>query len=223
MSSLRRVAFFDLDNTIIRGSSIFYLFKGLSQRGFFDRKSIARFTLANFNYIRKREEDTDLIQQIMCLASRLINGIPSKELRESCQEIVADFLPKYHNREITERILNHTEMGDETWLITAAPVEIAKSVANELNMTGAIGTKSQIQHGIYTGKLLGRPLHGSQKELEIRKISIKRKFDLGRSFAYSDSINDLPMLLAVGKPVVVNPNKELLRIATKNRWQVISN
>jgi phosphoserine phosphatase len=106
------------------------------------------------------------------------------------------------------------------WLVTAAPVELGRIIAARLGLTGALGTVAEIQHGIYTGRLVGDLLHGPAKADAIHRLAAAEKLNLTRCSAYSDSANDIPMLATVGHPVAVNPDAALRRVARDRGWEV---
>ena len=93
--------------------------------------------------------------------------------------------------------------------MSAAPVEIGRVIAERLGLTGAIGTVAEIDNGTYTGRLVGDLMHGQAKAEAIRQLAAVEGLDLARCTAYSDSINDLPMLTTVGHAVAVNPDSAL--------------
>jgi len=217
----RSAAFFDLDNTLIQGSSLFYLIRGMVTKGIVRRRSIARFGLAHMRYAKHGEENLQLMSQITSRALQFVAGKNQSALLNVCEEIVRDFLPKKAFPLMKHRIQEHQMLGHDTWLVTAAPSEIAEVVARELGMSGAIGTKIAVKHGHYLSELDNQPMHGLEKSHAVRNIAKSKGYNLQKSFAYSDSINDLPLLMTVGKPFTVNPNKELERIAKKNRWPVL--
>jgi len=172
-------------------------------------------------YAKHGEENLQLISQITSRALQFIAGKNQTALTNVCEEIVRDFLPKRAFPLMKHRIQEHQMLGHDTWLVTAAPSEIAEVVARELGMSGAIGTKISVRHGHYLNELDSQPMHGLEKSYAVRNIAKSKGYNLQKSFAYSDSINDLPLLMTVGKPFTVNPNKELERIAKKNRWPVL--
>jgi HAD superfamily hydrolase (TIGR01490 family) len=114
----------------------------------------------------------------------------------------------------------HIEAGREVWIISAAPQEMGEEIAKRLGLTGALGTRLVQVDGTLTGEILGKPLHGKQKAKAMKKLAKERSISLKRSFAYSDSNNDLPMLTLVGHPVAVNPDKKLKAYATAAGWKI---
>jgi HAD superfamily hydrolase (TIGR01490 family) len=120
------------------------------------------------------------------------------------------------------RVEEHQTIGHDTWIVSASPIEIASIVASKLNMTGAVATTGEVIQGNYSGNLPGGTMHGINKAHAVRALAATRDYDLRTSFAYSDSINDLPLLVSVGNPFIVNPNKHLENVALKNRWPILT-
>src|SRR5262249_53028904 len=114
----------------------------------------------------------------------------------------------------------HLDAGQRVWLVTATPVELAMIIARRLGLTGALGTVSESVDGVYTGKLVGEMLHGPAKARAVRALAATEGLDLRRCTAYSDSVNDVPMLSAVGTAVAVNPDSQLRDVAKERGWQV---
>jgi len=114
----------------------------------------------------------------------------------------------------------HLDAGQRVWLVTATPVELASIIARRLGLTGALGTVAEVRNGAYTGHLVGEPLHGAAKAQAVRALAEREGLDLSRCTAYSDSINDLPMLSLVGRAVAVNPDSALRMEARTQGWEI---
>jgi HAD superfamily hydrolase (TIGR01490 family) len=114
----------------------------------------------------------------------------------------------------------HLDAGQRVWLVTATPVELASIIARRLGLTGALGTVAEVVDGAYTGRLVGEPLHGPAKAAAVLALADREGLDLDRCSAYSDSINDLPMLSAVGRAVAVNPDSALRMEARTRGWEI---
>lgn len=217
-----KAAFFDLDNTLIDGSSIYYFVKGLVKNGEITKRNIARFALDQYRFQKKKTESDSAIAHATRKLLEFAHGKPQKSLIDLCQKIVDDFLPHALIPAMRAKIEEHKSLGHDTWIVTASPIEIAQIIANDLNMTGAFGTTGEVINGNYSGKLPDGPMHGMRKAQTINNLALEHGYDLKKSFAYSDSINDLPLLVSVGFPNIVNPNKALTLIANKNRWPIIA-
>jgi HAD superfamily hydrolase (TIGR01490 family) len=114
----------------------------------------------------------------------------------------------------------HLDAGEEVWLVTATPVELAQLLARRLGLTGALGTVSETHNGVYTGRLDGYPLHGLAKAEAVRALAVSEGLDLDRCSAYSDSSNDIPMLSTVGHATAVNPDSQLRAYAKEMGWDI---
>lgn len=215
-------AFFDLDNTLIRGSSMYYLAKVLVREKVLSRRELGRFASAQAKFIRSKTEDKKISQVITERALTLIKGREQADLTKFLDMTVNEIIKGALYKEVVNKLTWHISRGDNTWLVTASPIEIAFNLAKKLKMNGALGTVSEVINGKYTGRLQGEVLHGPRKARAIFEMSTKANIDLTDSYGYSDSLNDLPLLCTVSNPVVVNPNAELLRIARKNNWEVIN-
>jgi len=216
-------AFFDLDNTLIDGSSIYYFVRGLVKSGMIQRRQVARFALDNYRFRHRKEESMTAMSYATKKILNLARGRSQKLIIELCEEIVQDFLPKKLFPNMQRRVEEHQSIGHDTWIISAAPIEIASIVASKLNMCGAFGTSGEVIKGHYSGELPAGAMHGMNKAHAIRELARVRSYNLATSFAYSDSANDLPLLVSVGNPFIVNPNKQLQNVALKNRWPILVN
>ena len=212
-------AFFDVDNTILRGSSSFLFGKSAFERKFFSRKDFWRFAWHQFVFIWKGENNTKL-SALKDRALSLVEGQRVSDLQELVDEVYEKHIKLKLWPETVRLAKDHIKQGREVWLVTAAPQELGDVIAHELGLTGAIGTKVERINGILTGKLVGKPIHGAEKRKALKALAKDRNLSLKRSYAYSDSQNDLPMLTAVGHPVAVNPDKILTRYAKAADWPI---
>jgi HAD superfamily hydrolase (TIGR01490 family) len=213
-------AFFDVDNTIMQGASIFHLAKGLHRRKFFTTREIlgAAWKQAYFRIVGV--EDPEHVAEARASALNFIKGHRVEELEALGEEIFEEAMA--HRIWPGTRALAqlHLDQGQRVWLVTAAPIEIATIIARRLGLTGALGTVSEHVDGVYTGRLVGDMLHGPAKSEAIRALADREGLDLSRCSAYSDSYNDLPMLSLVGDPCVINPDSRLRDHARANGWRI---
>jgi phosphoserine phosphatase len=115
----------------------------------------------------------------------------------------------------------HEHAGRDTWIVSASPYPIVAPLAERLGMTGAIATRGKSVDGHYTAELDGPFVYGEGKSEAILQLADDRGYDLKHSYAYSDSISDLPMLEVVGHPVAVNPDSDLADLAHERGWPVV--
>ncbi|HZJ04152.1 MAG TPA: HAD-IB family hydrolase [Nocardioidaceae bacterium] len=213
-------AFFDVDNTVMQGASIFHLARGLHRRKFFSTREIlgAAWKQAYFRMVGV--EDPEHVADARASALNFIKGHRVEELEELGAEIFEEAMA--HRIWPGTRALAqlHLDQGQRVWLVTAAPIEIARIIAQRLGLTGGLGTVSEHQDGVYTGRLVGDMLHGAAKGEAVRALADLEGLDLDRCSAYSDSYNDLPMLTLVGDPCAINPDARLRDHARANGWRV---
>jgi len=213
-------AFFDVDNTVMQGASIFHLARGLHRREFFTTRDIlgAAWKQAYFRIVGV--EDPEHVAEARSAALAFIAGHTVTELEDLGEEIFDEAMA--HRIWPGTRALAqmHLDQGQRVWLVTAAPVEIATIIARRLGLTGALGTVAEHIDGVYTGALVGEMLHGPAKAEAIKALAVRESLDLSRCSAYSDSANDLPMLSLVGDPCAINPDRALREYARKHGWRI---
>ncbi|WP_460770941.1 HAD family hydrolase [Mariniluteicoccus flavus] len=213
-------AFFDLDNTLVRGTSMIQLGKGLYARHYFRLRVIVRALWLEAIFRASGKEHEGHIVEARETILGIIAGRGVDELAHDVTEI-------YH-RSIAGRIWpqtraladGHLRVGVPVWLMTAAPTEIADAAAAHLGLTGGFGTQAEKRDGTYTGRLVDGLLHGPAKARKVAAVAREQGYDLAQCHAYSDSCNDLPMLEMVGHPHVVNPDHHLREIAEERGWEV---
>jgi HAD superfamily hydrolase (TIGR01490 family) len=153
-------------------------------------------------------------------ALAFIEGKRRDDLVQIGHDIVVEVIGPRIYPGMRRMIDDHHARGDRTYLVTAAPRELAQGIATYLGMDGALGTEAELVDGTYTGRLLGPVLHGPAKLDAVLRLADEQGFDLRRSSAYSDSVNDRPLLEAVGRPVAVNPDPYLRDLAAERGWPV---
>nr|WP_310306617.1 HAD-IB family hydrolase [Nocardioides marmoribigeumensis] len=213
-------AFFDVDNTIIQGASIFHLARGLHRRQFFTTRDIlgAAWKQAYFRVVGV--EDPEHVAEARSSALAFIKGHRVEELVAIGEEIFDETMAERIWPGTRALAQMHLDQGQRVWLVTAAPVEIATTIAGRLGLTGALGTVAEHVDGVYTGALVGDLLHGPAKAEAVLGLAEAEGLDLDRCAAYSDSYNDVPMLSLVGDPCVINPDAKLRDHAREQGWRI---
>lgn len=213
-------AFFDVDNTLVCGSTSILFGKVAFTGGSIKRRDIWRFMWEHVMFIRRGEKNSKMAD-IKDRALMLTKGHSVEELQGLIDQVYRDEIkPRLWPRSL-ERLKHHLEQGHEVWLVSAAPVELAQAIADDLGATGALGTIVGHDGNVLTGELVGAPLHGKAKRRAIKALAKERGISLRKSWAYSDSVNDLPMLSAVGNQVAVNPDQQLRRYAVAAGWEIL--
>jgi HAD superfamily hydrolase (TIGR01490 family) len=213
-------AFFDVDNTLMRGASIYHFARGLAARKMFGPADLVRLTWGQLAFRLRGAENSDHIDAAREAALAFVAGHRVDDIVALGEEIYDDTMAHRIWEGARELTQQHLRAGQRVWLVTATPIELANILARRLGLTGALGTVAETSDGVYTGRLVGGLLHGQAKAAAVRALADREGLDLARSSAYSDSSNDLPMLELVGHPSVVNPDVELLREARSRNWPV---
>ena len=216
---MRRAAFFDVDNTLIKGSALFHVGSGMVRHGLITRRDIVRHA-AQHAAFRWRGEDVDHIAGARERVLMLCAGLNVGEVVALGEHVYDERLaPRIWDG--TRRLAEgHAASGDRVWLVTGAPIELALIVSRRLGFEGALGTVAEVEQGAWTGRLVGDVLHGPAKAAAVCALAAREHLDLDVCSAYSDSINDLPLLESVAHPHAVNPDRPLRQIATERNWPV---
>jgi HAD superfamily hydrolase (TIGR01490 family) len=216
----RRAAFFDVDKTLLPGSSLYLFARGLYRRGFYDLRDIAAFAFGQLVFRLTGAEGRRGMEAAREQALAFIEGRRRDDLVQIGHDIVVEVIGPRIYPGMRRVIDDHHARGDRTYLVTAAPRELAEGIATYLGMDGALGTEAELVDGTYTGRLLGPVLHGPAKLDAVVRLANEQGFDLRTSSAYSDSVNDRPLLEGVGRPVAVNPDRYLRDLAAERGWPV---
>ena len=216
----KRAAFFDVDNTLIRGSTIYFLGRGMYQRGYFSKKDISRFVLANLRFRLTGKENKEEIARYQKSATDFIGGHSVKDIEAIAQEIYDEYVSPAIWQGTIEIAQKHLANNEEVWLVTAAPEDMAILIAERLGLTGALGSKAETKDGAYTGAMSGALLHGKEKVIAVQDLALRTGLNLADCYAYSDSHNDLPLLQCVGRPSAINPDAILGLRAMAEGWPI---
>jgi len=213
-------AFFDVDNTLMRGASIYHFARGLAARNMFTPLDLLKMTWVQVAYRLRGKEDSGHIDAVRQSALAFVADHKVADIVELGEEIYDETMARRIWQGTRDLALRHLAAGERVWLVTATPVELANILSSRLGLTGALGTVAEARDGVYTGRLVGGLLHGEAKAAAVRALAAREGLDLALCSAYSDSANDLPMLQLVGHPHVVNPDSRLLAEARERGWPV---
>jgi HAD superfamily hydrolase (TIGR01490 family) len=213
-------AFFDVDNTLMRGASIYHFARGLAARNMFTALDLLKMTWVQVAYRLRGKEDSGHIDAVRQSALAFVADHKVADIVELGEEIYDETMARRIWQGTRDLALRHLAAGERVWLVTATPVELANILSSRLGLTGALGTVAEARGGVYTGRLVGGLLHGEAKAEAVRALATREGLDLALCSAYSDSANDLPMLQLVGHPHVVNPDSRLLAEAREQGWPV---
>jgi HAD superfamily hydrolase (TIGR01490 family) len=215
----RPAAFFDLDRTLMAGSSGIFFARAAYETGMITRGRLARDAYENLRF-RLRGSTDGRADQVRQRVGEMIAGVPVRDLQRLSPRVLAGVLPRLYPQ-MLERAYAHQDAGRLVYIVTAASQEMADLLAHVLAFDGGLGSRSEIVDGCYTGRPAGPFNYREGKVLSMREVAERENIDLHASYAYSDSESDLPMLRAVGHPVVVNPDADLRRIALDEDWEIL--
>ena len=212
-------AFFDLDRTLIAGSSSFHFGRAAYKAGMLTRRDIVRDAYANLIFRLRGSTDagTDALRERV---GQMLEGARVRDLQRLSATVLAGVLPRLYPR-MLEIAYAHQDAGRPIFICTAAAQEMAELMAMVLTFDGAVGSVAEVVDGVYTGREGGPFNYREGKAQAIRELAERESIDLSASWAYSDSESDLPMLRLVGHPVAVNPDAELARVARAEGWEVM--
>src|SRR3954469_25489917 len=212
-------AFFDLDKTLMEGSSAIHFGRAAYRAGMMSRRQLAADLWANIRFRLEGASD----EATEALRQRVLDGLAGvsvKDLARLGPDVLGGVLPRIYPV-VLRAAYEHQDAGRPAYIVTAASQELAELLAHVLVLDGAIGTRSEVKDDVYTGAPLGPFVYGEGKAAAIRDMAQREGLDLAESWAYSDSASDLPMLRTVGHAVVVNPDANLAGIASGEGWQIM--
>lgn len=219
MPDVNAAAFFDLDRTLIAGSSTFSFALAAWRNGLLPTKMLLGDVsrAAAFRLFGATDDRSETIRD------RILDAVRGQEqaaliaLNDTLiPELVSQVRPESHNL-----LAMHQEASRDCWIVSAAPVELVAPLAHALAFDGGIGTQAELRDGRYTGELDGPFVYGEGKAHAVKTLADARGYDLALSYAYTDSVSDLPLLELVGHPVAVNPDAALHAVARQRGWPVV--
>jgi HAD superfamily hydrolase (TIGR01490 family) len=212
------VAFFDLDKTIIARSSPLALGRSFYKEGLISRSFMLKSIYAQLMF-QLMGANEGKMERMRTEAAKLTQGWDPTRVKAVVNEVLEEVVTPLIYAEAIDLIDEHRAAGRSVCIVSSSPTEIVEPFARLLKIDRWIATRPQIVDGRYTGELEFYA-YGAQKAEAIKEMAARDGLDLTASFAYTDSITDQPMLEAVGRPVVINPDKELRRLAVEREWRI---
>jgi HAD superfamily hydrolase (TIGR01490 family) len=212
-------AFFDLDRTLIAGSSTFQFGRAAYRAGLMTKRQMAHDVWEHvvFRLRGSTDKGTEAVKQRV---AEMLRGAKVRDLQRLSAGVLAGVLPRLYP-EMLSLAYAHQDAGRPVFICTAAAQEMAELMALVLTFDGAVGSVAEVVDGVYTGREGGPFNYREGKAQAIRELAEREDIDLAASYAYSDSESDLPMLRLVGHPVAVNPDAELARVAREEGWKIM--
>ena len=211
--------FFDLDRTLMEGSSAFQFGRAAYKAGMLSRRRLIADAWANLRF-RMRGSTDEASAALRDRVCRELEGTSVRDMQRLGADVLAGVLPRIYPQMLA-LAHEHQDAGRRVYIMTAASQELAEMLAHVLALDGAVGSQfSEVVDGVYTGRPTGLFIYGRGKARAIEELAEREGIDLTQSYAYSDSSSDLPMLRVVGQPVAVNPDRPLLKLAREREWEV---
>jgi HAD superfamily hydrolase (TIGR01490 family) len=212
-------AFFDLDRTLLRRSSALALAGSFRERGLISRRQLLQAAAWQLLFVA-RGASHEAVRSAAEDGLRVLAGHRPEELRALVVDAMEPVLRPLVYAEPLHLVEQHRARGERVFVVSASLQEIVEAIAEDLGLDGGLGTICEVRDGRYTGRAL-RALHAEAKAECLREVAARDGLDLAACTAYSDSHTDLPFLEAVGRPVAVNPDRQLRRIAVDRGWPVL--
>ncbi|HEX9123761.1 MAG TPA: HAD-IB family hydrolase [Actinomycetota bacterium] len=211
-------AFFDLDKTIISKSSSLALSRPMYRAGMVSRSQLLRGAYAQLVYllVGADEKKMERLKEGMLA---LTKGWDRSQVEELVRDVIIDVIDPFVYQEALDLMALHRQQRRRVYIVSSSPEEVVRPLARHFGVNGVIATRARIEEGKYTGELEFY-CAGEGKAQAIRQLADRVGIDLEGSYAYSDSISDLPMLEEVGHPVTVNPDRDLRKVAEEKGWDV---
>ena len=216
----RTAAFFDLDKTIIAKSSVLAFGRPFYQGGLLNRRAVLRSAYAQFVFALAGA-DADQIERMRAYLTAMCTGWDVSQVREIVSETLHEIIDPIVYDEAVELIGRHKAEGRDVVIVSSSGEEVVAPIGAMLGADHVIGTQMLVEDGKYTGEI-GRYAYGAEKAVAIRELADERGYDLSASYAYSDSVTDVPMLEAVGHPFAVNADRALRKIAAEREWPTLT-
>ena len=213
-------AFFDLDKTIIAKSSVLAFGRPFYQGGLINRRAVLRSAYAQFVFALAGA-DEDQIERMRAYLTSMCKGWDVAQVRDIVAETLHEIIDPIVYNEAVDLIGMHKSAGRDVVIVSSSGEEVVGPIGEMLAADDVIATRMVVADGRYTGEI-ELYAYGAEKAVAIRELALQRGYDLSRSYAYSDSFTDLPMLEAVGHPFVVNPDRALRRTALERDWPTLT-
>jgi HAD superfamily hydrolase (TIGR01490 family) len=216
----RTAAFFDLDKTIIAKSSALAFSGPLYRGGLINRRAVLRSAYAQFVFLLGGA-DHDQMERMRQYLSSLCRGWNVEQVREIVAETLHGLIDPLIYDEAASLIEEHHAAGRDVVIVSSSGSELVEPIGEMLGADHVIATRLEARDGRYTGEI-EYYAYGENKAAAIKELAVAEDYDLQRSYAYSDSVTDLPLLEAVGHPFAVNPDRALRREALGRGWPVLA-
>ena len=214
----RVAAIFDLDKTVLATSAATAMSKPMRRSGLLTRRAMLRAAYARAAF-ELGHADAEATERLRAALSRMVRGWDAATVTAIVEQTLAETISPAVYAEAVALMDDHHARGHAVVIASASGSDVVQPIADLLGADHVVATRMEVLDGRYTGALEFYA-YGQGKADAVRELAAAQGFDLGASFAYSDSVTDLPLLEAVGHPTVVNPDRALRRVALERGWGV---
>lgn len=211
------IAFFDLDNTLLSGSSGSHLIRYSYKNGLLGRSELLYGFYSSLLYRAKCMDAGEIVGRWIMK----YRGWPEKKIRDFCARFFEDVLVHHVRPEALETVEFHRSNGAKTIILSASTTYICEPVRKHLAMDDCICTSLEVHNGVLTGRLAGKYCYGAEKLNRVILYCASGPCSLEDAFYYADGAADLPVLEKVGFPMCVTPDRRLKRVALLRKWPVL--
>jgi HAD superfamily hydrolase (TIGR01490 family) len=211
------IAYYDLDHTILVGNSATYLVEEARKRGVMSQRQYRQALYLSILYKLRIGDPTIMINRML----GWLKGLHLEAVISLCQEVFAEKLKHTIRPEIITSMRHHRDNSGAVVLLSSATSPICEPVSAYLNMDDLICTRLHAENGILTGQTTGKLVYGEEKKHRLLRHCGDHGFDPAEAYYYGDSHTDIHVMMAVGFPVAVSPDKRLLRTALSNQWPIL--
>lgn len=216
----RAAAFFDLDKTVIAKSSTLAFGRPFYQGGLINRRSVLRSAYAQFVFL-VAGADEDQMDRMRDYMTAMCTGWDVEQVRAIVDETLHELIDPIVYAEAVALIDWHHSEGRDVIIVSTSGAEMVAPIAEMLGADHSVGTRMLVgDDGRYTGEI-EYYAYGPEKAAAVRALAAEHGYSLAHSYAYSDSITDVPMLSEVGHSFAVNPDKALRAVAEEKGWEVL--
>jgi HAD superfamily hydrolase (TIGR01490 family) len=218
VSNNRAAAFFDLDKTVIAKSSTLAFGKPFYKGGLVNRRAVLKSSYAQFVYMLQGADQTQM-DKMRDYLKTLCAGWPVEQVNAIVAETLHDLINPLVYDEAVALFEEHHAAGRDVVIVSSSGEEVVRPIGEMLGVDRVVATRMVVEDGLYTGDI-DFYAYGEGKAVAMRELAADHGYDLAASYAYSDSMTDLPMLEAVGHPTAVNPDKPLRKVAAERGWPI---
>lgn len=211
--------FFDLDKTVIAKSSALAFGRPFYRERLITRRDVVKAAYAQLIF-RIGGADEQQMTRLRDYLAELCQGWSVEQVQQIVNETLHELIHPYVYAEAAALIDEHLAAGRDVVLVSASGVEMVRPIGEMLGVTDVIATRMVVKDGRYSGEVEFYA-GGPHKVRAVRDLARERGYQLDDSYAYSDSITDVPLLEAVGHPTAVNPDRGLRRVAAERGWPIL--